>query len=362
MSNLIKPITLIVAAVVVLIVFFNVWSAPSIPLEENQDERIADEDDAASPFDETFDEQDEERKSNDGDEEHADSPVSSKYLGSYQITDAAFGTSVTVTVNEAAGTRTITANALPNHPTGEFPNSANPNTISAQSSSYTYPLVPTFTGAAIDAHVPGVALNGVKFEPGTAETFTCSSGETYRVEAIQDLVSLGLDFNNAHVQPTGAYHYHGQSSLLADAFDTGSDLVHVGFAADGHLMYYSKSGAYTPSYRLGSGARLGSGCTFSIPHQNVAFSSVKDGAITSDWEYVSGLGDLDACNGTTINGEYAYVLTEGFPYISRCLNGVAAQTGPGGGGSGGGQQGGPPNGGPPGGGPPPEGGPPPPQN
>jgi hypothetical protein len=80
--------------------------------------------------------------------------------------------------------------------------------------------------------VPGVAVNGVKFEPETAETVACASGESYRVEALQDTDDLGFDFNNAHVQPTGEYHYHGVSQLLAEAADSGDDLVHVGFAAD----------------------------------------------------------------------------------------------------------------------------------
>ena len=279
--------------------------------------------------------------------------VESKYLGNYSLEETEFGTEVTVTVNETADTRTIVANAIPNHSTGEFPNDANPNAISEQSATYTYPLTPNFTGNAVEARIPGVALNGVKFEPGTAETFTCASGETYRVEAIQDLTSLGLDFNNAHVQPTGEYHYHGISTMMADAFDSGGDLVHVGFAADGHLIYYSKSGAYTSSYELGSGQRSGSGCEFSLSNRtDVIFSTAKDGAITSDWDYVEGAGDLDECNGTEINGEYAYVMTTTFPFISRCLKGEFTETtpsggggAPGGSGPGAGQMGGPPPGG-----------------
>ena len=31
--------------------------------------------------------------------------------------------------------------------------------------------------------------------------------------------------------------------------------------------------------------------------------------------------NLDSCNGTAMNGEYIYVLTETFPYVPRCLNG-----------------------------------------
>ena len=269
--------------------------------------------------------------------------LSSDYIDDYTLADDQYDTEVMVQVDEAANTRTIIANALPNHETGEFPNEANPNTISEQSRTYTYPLIPVFTGTPLDVGTPGVALNGVKFEPGTAETFTCSSGETYRVEAIQDLTSLGLDFNNAHVQPTGEYHYHGISTMMAAVFDSGNDLVHVGFAADGHLIYYSKSGAYNSSYRLGSGQRSGTGCEYSLGDRvDVDFSNVKDGAVTSDWEYVEGLGELDECNGVTIDGQYVYLMTEEFPYISRCLMGEATETGPGG--SGGGAPSGGPNG------------------
>jgi len=89
------------------------------------------------------------------------------------------------------------------------------------------------TGAQTEVRTTGVAVNGVKFEPGTAETVTCDSGETLRVEALQDINDLGLDFNNAHVQPTGEYHYHGASELLADADSTGDVDVEIdGTAAD----------------------------------------------------------------------------------------------------------------------------------
>jgi hypothetical protein len=42
-------------------------------------------------------------------------------------------------------------------------------------------------------------------------------------------------------------------------------------------------------------------------------------------------GDLDECNGTEIDGTYAYIVTDTYPFISRCLNGEAsADAGPGG--------------------------------
>jgi hypothetical protein len=248
--------------------------------------------------------------------------LSSEFLGSYSFTDEKFGTSVTVMVD--ATSRTITSNALPNHETGEFPNSGNPNTISSQNSTYTFTTVPTFTGLETQTQIIGVAINGVKFEPGTAETVTCGNGDTYRVEGLQNTFPLGMDFNNAHVQPTGEYHYHGVSKLLINFFDMSNDLVHIGFAADGYRMYYSKSGAFSSGYELSSTPRSGFGCEMSLRVDNNVFDleeTQPDGTYTSDWVYTEGLGDLDSCNGTTIEGEYMYLITDGFPFISRCLNG-----------------------------------------
>ena len=253
------------------------------------------------------------------------------YLGNYSISDAVFGTQTTVTVS--GNTRTIVTNALPNHETGLFPNSGNPNTISAQSNRYEYPTNPAYKGAATEVHVPGVAVNGVKFEPGTAETVTCATGETYRVEGLQDTFNLGMDFNNAHVQPTGAYHYHGLSDLLADIHaHFGGEPVHVGFAADGYLIYISTTNAYASSYRLSASLRTGSNCEVSLGGgqgpNTVVEGTAPDGTYTSDWEYVPGSGGLDECNGTLIDGQYVYLITKEFPYISRCLNGEFTETRP----------------------------------
>ena len=254
---------------------------------------------------------------------HTD-PQEGPYLGNYSISEVEFGTQTTVTVSD--NMRTIVTNALPNHETGLFPNSGNPNTISAQSNRYKYPTNPAYRGAAAEVHVPGVAVNGVKFEPGTAETVTCVTGETYRVEGLQDTFNLGMDFNNAHVQPTGEYHYHGLSDLLAEVHDhSGGELVHVGFAADGYLIYISTTDTYKPSYQLTASLRTGSDCQVSLggvrgPNKVVG-GTAPDGTYTSDWEYLPGSGDLDECNGTFIEDRYLYLVTNEFPYISRCLKG-----------------------------------------
>lgn len=274
--------------------------------------------------------------------------LDSAYFDSYVISDNGFGTEVNVTVDHNAKTRTIESNALPNHVTGEFPNEGNPNTISAQDQTWTFPTEPVFRGIPTGAIQIGVAINGVKFQPNTAERANCDNGEVYNLEAIQDTAGVGLDFNNAHVQPTGAYHYHGVSELLVEAFSTDQDLVHVAFAADGHMIYYSKSRAYSPSYRLGSDDRTGINCTYTTrggEGTTTIFGPTKDGSVHSDWDYDASYGDLDECNGITVNGEYIYLITHDYPYVSRCLMGEFTEDRPGGGGQPGGNQEGRPQGG-----------------
>ena len=55
----------------------------------------------------------------------------------------------------------------------------------------------------------GVGINGVLFEPGTAEFWMGDRHADWNYEALGGAVGLGLDSNHAHVQPGGIYHYHG---------------------------------------------------------------------------------------------------------------------------------------------------------
>jgi len=235
---------------------------------ETSESAVSAEDATASDATATEDQDEADHSHEDGDADHthdddgaaegnaddgAGAISSGDFLSNYVLEDVSFGTITTVTLTDTE--RQIETNALPNHETGEFPNPNNPNAISEQDNIWTFPLEGTYTGQAQNVKVTGVALNGVKFDPNTAERVYCESGETYNLEALQDVSDLGLDFNNAHVQPGGEYHYHGVSSLLVNIYDQGDDLVHVGFAADGNLIYYSKSGAYESSYRLLDGER-----------------------------------------------------------------------------------------------------------
>jgi hypothetical protein len=251
--------------------------------------------------------------------------LTSNYFESYEIINEKYGTKTKVTVNSKE--RVMVTNSLPNHKTGEFPGKGNPNTISAQNDRYTFPINPKYTGQPEWVREPGIAINGIKFEPGTAEVVVCDTGENYRVEAFQDIINLGLDFNHAHVQPTGAYHYHGTPTSVINESENKNDLVHIGFAHDGFPMYYSKSNAYKPSYKLIEENRSGEDCSYTNPKNSIsiAVNGHPDGTFSTDFEYVEGFGDLDECNGATVNGQYMYFVTEAFPYVSRCLMGEVTQ-------------------------------------
>ena len=240
----------------------------------------------------------------------------------YTMNNLEFGTKTSMTISKDK--RILKTNSLPNHKTGKFPNPGNPNTISEQNLTYTFPLNPVLTGQARWAREFGVAVNGIKFEPETAERFECETGEVYRVEAKEGLLDFGLDENNAHVQPTGAYHYHGVPIELIVMLDKGEDLILLGYANDGFPLYYSKSAAYKPSYKLSKEKRTGEVCEYNTPREHISKNldnTSPDGVFVSDWEYVEGSGDLDECNGILLNGEYIYLATLSYPYIGRCLKG-----------------------------------------
>lgn len=231
--------------------------------------------------------------------------------------------------------RYVTSNGLPDHPTGQFPGRGNPNAISAQDYKFRMPLhpKPAQQGASTELRrgVFGVALNGVVFDPGTAEFWKDDPSLGWRMEAIGGPRNLGLDSSNAHVQPNGAYHYHGIPIALAKALSAGKlakGPVLLGYAADGYPIYgptgYSEANdaksavkELKPSYKLKEGSRPADGPPGKY-----------DGAYTRDWEYVAGSGDLDEHNGRSgvtpeyPEGTYYYVLTDSFPFVPRSFHGT----------------------------------------
>jgi hypothetical protein len=241
------------------------------------------------------------------------------------------------TITVEGGYRLIRANGLPNHATGQFPGRGNPNRITAQSYSFRVPTTPQTNATPRTARGAwfGVALNGVPFEPGTAEFW--NGQPEWVMEAKSGFIDLGLDANNAHVQPTGAYHYHGlPMGLMQKLGGDGQKMLLVGYAADGFPIYTSlahtvATNAASPLKKMRSSWQLKKGERDGGP------GGKPDGKYTRDYEYVAGSGDLDECNGRFgvtpefSQGTYYYCITEEFPQLARSWRGP----GPGGRGLGG---------------------------
>ena len=184
----------------------------------------------------------------------------------------------------------------------------------------------------------------LKFDPATAgscSTTGCSLiGNTgaWSIEALgQSSFNFGVDGSNAHVQPDGAYHYHGMPEGVLLKAGKGTAMTLVGFALDGFPVY-ARYG-YSVATDASSAIKVlrASYRTKSSPDSGrPATTTYAMGTFTQDWEYVAGLGDLDDCNGRFgvtpeyPNGIYHYVITDTYPYIQRCLRGTAtASTTPG---------------------------------
>lgn len=226
--------------------------------------------------------------------------------------------------------RVIRANGIPDHAVGQFPGRGNPNAISAQNYEFRVPLHPKENNefTPVERQAIGIALNGVPFDPGTAEYW--NGDQNWHEEAIVgSLKKLGIDQSNAHVQPNGAYHYHGIPAGLMQKLPKGQ-MTLVGYAADGFPIYgpnaYSDPNnaqsavrPMRPSWQLKKGKR---------PAGNRGPGGVYDGTYTQDFEFVAGSGDLDEANGRNgvtpeyPKGTYYYVATDTFPFYPRMLKGT----------------------------------------
>lgn len=234
------------------------------------------------------------------------------------------------------GYRLVTANGIPNHETGRFPNRGNPNVVAEQSYTFRIPLDPPPPSKPVlspslihrdSGYLFGIALNGVPFEPATGMNWTPEGIRrggrpgAWVYEAIGGSVDFGIDRANAHVQRTGAYHYHGIPTPMMS--DTKPTLL--GYAADGYpiygpLGYQNPSNLKSPLVALKSSWQLK---TSDRPAPPNGPDGTPDGRFTSDFEFKPGSGDLDRLNGRFAvtpeypKGVYHYVLTESFPHIPR---------------------------------------------
>ena len=181
----------------------------------------------------------------------------------------------------------------------------------------------------------GVSNQGVNYSPFARLYFTnpntAEENLNWHIEADFE---LNMDLNGGHVNNVSRYHYH---NIPTDYFNNdlningSSHSPLLGYAADGFPIYYkylysdpndSMNGvsAFNSSFQLKSGSRPGDGIT--------APNGTYNGNYVEDYEYITGLSELDECGGRFgitpeyPDGIYYYVLTDNWPYIPRCLKGL----------------------------------------
>lgn len=249
-------------------------------------------------------------------------------VGATAIMAAALKNAVSIKVE--GDRRMIVANGIPDHEPGQFPNRGNPNSISTQDYRYSIPSRPQIAPqpTALRMQSFGIAVNGVPFDPNAAEWW--DEARQWQYEPMKPGGnSLGIDQHNAHVQPTGAYHYHGlPTGLIINLTGGKASMVLIGWAADGFPIYgpwgHEEPGdtssplkRVTSSWQVKKGKRPADGPPGSY-----------DGTFLADYEYVAGSGDLDECNGRFgptpefPDGIYHYHILDAYPYIPRFFKGT----------------------------------------
>ena len=268
----------------------------------------------------------------------------------------------------------FTTNAIPNHDFNDAGHFATP--VSAQDVRYEIAAAPSPAPAATALAMGdnAVFLNGVKLDLLAAacygvgnealgnEKIGCGPDQIdnpWRYDPMSPLNNFGTDAHNAHTQPDGTYHYHGDPMAMfeSNCASTGTISPVIGFAADGFPIYgscFDDGGTVRKALsgyvlKNGGGPRQDApGYTTPVAGQGAIAGANYNGQFRGDYEYAAGAGDLDECNGMTIDGQYGYYVTDTYPWVMGCFTGTPDDSFP----SADAGAGGPPGGGPPGGGPP----------
>ena len=156
---------------------------------------------------------------------------------------------------------------------------------------------------------------------GNVQSGCLFNEEKWLLDPLFESNNFGTDSHNAHAQPDGTYHYHGNPFSMFENESSNQESPIIGFAADGFPIsgsFFSDNGIArkaVSSYRLKNGGESRPGPDDTNPGGDY------DGTYIQDYEYIEGSGDLDECNGMVVNGSYRYYVTETYPWILGCFRG-----------------------------------------
>ena len=233
---------------------------------------------------------------------------------------------------------TISVNGIPNHDfNDETANFA--NQVDDVNRTFTITRTPEIANEATalnQQYFDAVMLNGVVvdmlsagcYRPNRAQAdkdgnvpIGCTPNDPWLVDPLGSDSKFGADANNAHTQPDGTYHYHGNPNAMFDDEPGPNGSPVIGFAADGFPIY----GTYFLDSQTNSVRKAISGYTLKQgnrpgPDDNNP-GGAYNGLYVDDYEFTDA-GDLDECNGMTINGQYGYYVTDAYPWIIGCHSGT----------------------------------------
>jgi len=262
----------------------------------------------------------------------------SAYAGSYKssVTETAskktFVGVLNITTSDSKCT--FTSNSIPNHDFGDV---SFHNTVAAITETFTMTVEPKAASksTALSLRVDNaIFLNGVKLdllaaacygvggEPLGKEKIGCfETNKPWRYDPMFSGNNFGTDKHNAHTQPDGAYHYHGNPKAMYDTSGKKASGV-IGFAADGFPIFGPYIDDKGTIRKVKSGYKLKSGKRKNQQGEGAFPGGSYNGKFVDDYEWDAKNGDLDECNGMTRDGKYGYYVTDAYPWVMKCFKGT----------------------------------------
>jgi len=260
-------------------------------------------------------------------------------LSSSDVTDLSQGTAyeggTSITVTDAGCL--LESNNIPNHDfadeTSAFATLTSPNGLTVMIPSD--PVAADEPTALSQRSYDAVMLNGVVLDLLSAGCYDpdspsadadgntaigCNEDDPWLLDPLGTDHKFGADEHNAHTQPDGRYHYHASPNALYEDAPTEGGSPVIGFAADGFPVY----GPYFVDPDTGEVREAVSGYTLKRgerPSDDEEPGGIYSGVYNNDYEF-SGTGDLDECNGMTIDGNYGYYVTNAYPWVMKCFTGT----------------------------------------
>jgi len=232
----------------------------------------------------------------------------------------------------------ISVNGIPNHDFNDQTATFATN-VSENRRIFTLPRTPEFsatTNSLSQTYYDAIMLNGVVVDMLSAGCYRpnnnmadadgnvpigCTPNDPWLVDPLGSDSKFGADSNNAHTQPDGTYHYHGNPNAMFDDNPGASGSPVIGFAADGFPIYgsYFLDSSTNQVRKAVSGYSLKEGLRPGPDNSNPG--GTYNGLYVDDYEFTNS-GDLDECNGMTVNGNYGYYVTDAYPWILACHSGT----------------------------------------